>query len=272
MSSSIIKREDIISLETRQTISHRYHTVTKAINEEFWNSSSDTAHSFYVGSYGRNTAVNTSDIDILVEIPESEYNRYSSWSGNGQSRLLQTAKNAVLNSYSRSDIRADGQVVIIEFADDMRFEILPAFPQQSLWNTKITYKYPDTNMGGNWKSTDPKAEQKAMQEKNQYSNGLLCETCRHMRVVRDNNYRSYHLAGIIIDSFVYDAMGSWRFMNSGEESSNSDKSYEQVLLDYYNKISVNGFLVPKLYAPGSKMEIDTSKDWSVLGKVLNYMA
>ncbi|MDR3320286.1 MAG: nucleotidyltransferase domain-containing protein [Desulfovibrio sp.] len=30
----------------------------------------------YVGSYGSETAIDESDIDILVELPESEYTRY----------------------------------------------------------------------------------------------------------------------------------------------------------------------------------------------------
>lgn len=101
MSSKVIRYDNIIPLETRQSIAKRYHRVTRAINQEFWNSTSETAHSLYVGSYGRNTAIDTSDIDILVEIPEDEYNRYSSVKGNGQSRLLQAVKNAIQNTYSK---------------------------------------------------------------------------------------------------------------------------------------------------------------------------
>ena len=77
----------------------------------------------------------------------------------------QAVKNAIETPYSRSDIRADGQVVKIAFSDGMKFEVLPAFPQTSLGGS-VSHKYPDTNMGGNWRTTDPKSEQKAMKEKN----------------------------------------------------------------------------------------------------------
>ena len=127
MDNLVSKHSDIIPSEIRKTISRRYKTVTKAINQEFWNSSSDTAHSFYVGSYGRGTAVSTSDIDILVEMPKETYIRYDSIQGNGQSRLLQVVKSAIQNAYPRSDVRADGQVIKINFADDIYFEVLPAF-------------------------------------------------------------------------------------------------------------------------------------------------
>ena len=36
-------------------------------------------------------------------------------------------------------------------------------------------------------------EQAAMEEKNRTSNGLLLDTCKHMRFIRDNYFSSYHL-------------------------------------------------------------------------------
>lgn len=72
---------------------------------------SETLHSLYVGSYGRGTAIDDSDIDILIELPEVEYNRFDAVWGNGQSRLLQAVRSAILESYPRSDVRADGRVV-----------------------------------------------------------------------------------------------------------------------------------------------------------------
>lgn len=270
MSSSVSKYGEVIPLDTRSTISLRYHTITKAVNREFWNSTSDSLHSFYVGSYGRGTAINSSDVDMLVEIPEDEYKRYDFQKGNGQSRFLQAVKNAIISAYPRSSVKADGQVIVIDFTDGIKFEVVPAFLHID-WIGNTTYTYPDTNMGGNWKSTNPKAEQETMREKNKSSNGLLYDTCRHIRRIRDNHYSSYHLSGILIDSFAFDAIQGWHFTREGEQNVGSSVSYEQALLNYYNQISFNGCLVPTIYAPGSKMILDASKDWSVLGKILNYI-
>ena len=180
MSCHITKRGEVIPMGTRTTISNRYKTITKAVNRAFWDSTSDVAHSLYVGSYGRGTAVDTSDIDILVELPKAEYERFDLCKGNGQSRLLQAVKEAIQTTYSQTDIRADGQVVKVLFADGMKFEVLPAFLSTD-WYGKTTYSYPDSNMGGNWKSTNPKAEQTAMKDKNTSSRGLLFDICKHMR-------------------------------------------------------------------------------------------
>ena len=107
-------------------IQSRYRAITKRINQDFWGSDSEIQHSFYVGSYGRGTAIYTSDIDMVVELPWSEYTKYNDYSGNGQSALLQAVRNSLKKTYSNSCVSADGQVVDIVFSDGVKFEIVPA--------------------------------------------------------------------------------------------------------------------------------------------------
>ena len=208
-----------IEQDTRKLISTRYKRITKAVNSAFWNSTSEIAHSRYVGSYGRGTAITTSDLDVLIELPNNEYEHFISLSGNGPSRLLQAMKDAILDTYPNTDVKGDGQVVIVNFSDGMKFEILPAF-QNDCFLTKCdrTYKYPDTHMGGNWMTTNPIAEQDAMDNKDSYSssNGLLKDTCKHIRYVKSECFSSYHLSGILIDSFVFTAIGDWHWLRDGE--------------------------------------------------------
>lgn len=263
----VLKHGEIISTEQRSAISYRYKRITRAINREFWNSESETTHGFYVGSYGRGTAIDTSDIDILVELPRDVYNQYDAHKSNGQSRLLQAVKNAILETFPQSDVRGDGQVVVVNFTDGIRFEILPAFKNFNCWGSWTgTYDYPDSNMGGNWLSTNPKAEQDAMEQKNRESNGLLYDTCRHMRQIRDSYFKSCHLPGIVIDSFVYHHIDSWRWPREGEVGTQPSGTYEKRLCDGcpYWSFSLN--------APGSGMQVDTSGCIDALKKVLNHMS
>ena len=92
MSSHVKRDNHPIDKNTRNLISTRYKRITKAINFEFWNSNSEIAHSRYVCSYGRGTAVSTSDLDVLMEFPNNEYDHFTSLTGNGQSRLLQAVE------------------------------------------------------------------------------------------------------------------------------------------------------------------------------------
>lgn len=243
--------------------------VTKAMNAEFYDSSSDTMHSLYVGSYGRGTAIDTSDLDIMVILPEDEYERYERYGNNGQSRLLQSVKEALKEPYPRSDIRADGQVVKINFSDGMRFEILPAF-EQALYG-RTTYIYPDSNMGGNWLPTNPKVEQVAMREKDADSNHLLVDTCRHMRYVHNTFFSSYILHGIVIDTFVYEALRSWHWPKPGTQGKpGGSYEYVKTMLDYWEHTSA-ARPVP-LQAPGSNDQVEIESSNECLGKVLHKMA
>lgn len=125
-------------------------------------------------------------------------------------------------------------------------------------------------MGGNWMSTDPKAEQNAMTEMDRSSNGLLKDTCKHIRTIRDEDYKSYHLSGIVIDSFVCDVIGSWKYVNDGETPAEAG-AYERALLDAFNYKSSYGSHTFDLRAPGSGMPVSTQASIDCLGKVLRAM-
>ena len=101
-----------IQVQDGGTISTRYKAITRRLNADFWNTTSDTSHSLYVGSYGRNTAIDGfSDLDMVFELPSSLYHKYHGYQGNGQSALLQVLRSSMQKKYSTSSIGADGQVV-----------------------------------------------------------------------------------------------------------------------------------------------------------------
>ena len=270
MSNYVKKGNHPIDAETRELISYRYKRITKAVNQEFWNSNSETSNSRYVGSYGRGTAIDTSDLDIMMVLPNGEYDHFTNMNSNGASRLLQAVKSAIINTYPNTTIKADGQVVVALFSDGMKFEILPAFKHINWfgdWDN--TYLYPDANMGGNWLSTDPLSEQKEMKDKNKQSSGLFFDTCKHLRFIHSNYYSSYHLSGILIDSFVYYAIRFWKWYEPKDDNTAEPGEYETHLLNVYSNeyCYVPGLLTPSLKAPGSEMSLDTT-DWDILGKVL----
>lgn len=274
MNFKVRKYDDVIPRQTRDEVAIRYHRIIRAVNREFWPNQRKTEHGLYVGSYGRGTAVDTSDIDMLMEIPMGQYDRFSDYSGNGQSQFLQAVREAILTTYPNSKIKADGQVVKVDFIEGMKFEVLPAFPVVQL-SGRVKYVYPDTNMGGHWKTTDPKSEQQEMSERNNLSNGLIRATCRHIRTLRAEFYPVSHLSGILIDSFVCNAAGEWSFLNGTPFSPfMSSRTYEEALLDHYNNVSLYGLFPPvDLTAPGSGMSVFADPDdWKLLGNILNMMA
>ncbi len=70
MGSKVTRRGEVISLDTRRTISVRYHTITKAINGEFWVLPVIQCI-VLCRIIWKGNSNNSSDIDMLVELPEA---------------------------------------------------------------------------------------------------------------------------------------------------------------------------------------------------------
>ena len=194
-----------IRVKNGAKISTRYKNITKRLNTDFWSTTSDASHSLYVGSYGRKTAIHgTSDVDMIFELPSSIYGRYDRYQGNGQSALLQAVRTSVIRKYPVTDIGADGQVVVVSFGDDIRFDLVPAFT-----NADGSFKHPDSNGGGSWQRTNPKPEIAAIRARNTACNGNLIALCRMMRAWKDK--MNVPIGGLLVDTLAYQFIGSWRY-------------------------------------------------------------
>ncbi len=190
----------------KQTVDVRVRNITKKINAHFWNSESDTLHSLIVGSYGRHTAIKTSDIDLIVELPWSEYSRFNNYAWNGQSALLQHVKQVLQKTYPTSSLSGDGQVVDIDFSDGIKFEIVPAFKYSD-----GGYCYADTNDGGRWRSMNPSKEMMVFAYMDACYNGNLIKLCRMARAWKEK--MNVLMPGILIDTIVYDFLGQYEYAN-----------------------------------------------------------
>ena len=185
------------------TISVRYKTTTRRLNTDFWNTTSERNHSLYVGSYGRNTAVQGfSDLDMIFELPSAMYYRYDKHLGNGQSALLQAVRTSMQKTYSTSSIGGDGQVIIIRFNDDIAFEIVPVFI-----NGSNSYTYPVSNGGGSWRTTNPRPEIEAIRTRSIACNGNLIALCRMMRAWKKK--WDVPMGGLLIDTLAYQFISDW---------------------------------------------------------------
>lgn len=200
----------VLSATTMDSISYRYKRITRQLNTNFWNTTSDTAHSRYIGSYGRDTAAKgVSDVDIYFRLPNALYHQYNAYQGNGQSALLQAVRNSMQNTYGTTSLKGDGQVVIVSFTDGITFEVLPGFD-----NTSDSVTFPDSNGGGCWRVCDPCKEMDAFSTRNAATNHNLKAICRMARVWKTQN--AVPISGMLIDTLAYQFIDTWQW---------KDKSY-----------------------------------------------
>ena len=229
--------------ETVDNISYRYKRITKQLNKDFWDTDSNVTHSLYVGSYGRGTDIHVSDIDMLFRLPYAKYQQYNSHAGNGQSSLLQEVRKSIQNTYSTAYLRADGQVVRVDFTDGINFEIVPTFINKD----DISYTYPDTNQGGSWRVTNPKAEIDEMSRANLEWNKNLKRLCRVARAWKD--YWDVPMGGLLIDTLAYNFLEKWDY---------KDKSflyYDWMSRDFFSFLKNQKADQNYWLAPGSNQRV-----------------
>ena len=222
-----------------RSISYRYKRLTRQLNSTFWNTDSESSHSRYIGSYGRDTAARgVSDIDVYFQLPLSVYQQYIGYVGNGQSALLQAVRNSVSNTYPTTSLRGDGQVVVIPFTDGITFELLPGFA-----NTNESITFPDANGGGCWRTCNPTAEMSTFAARNTAANHNLKAIGRMARIWKGQN--GVNMSGMLIDTLAYNFMGSW---------AHKDKSYmyhDYLARDFFIYLSQIDPAQERWGAPGS---------------------
>jgi hypothetical protein len=186
-----------------EAISTRYRAITRRLNTDFWDTTSDVSHSLYAGSYGRNTAIEgISDVDIVFQLPYSLYEQYNAYQGNGQSALLQTVRASIKKTYSVTEIKADGKVILVPFTDGITFEVVPGFV-----NTDQSYTFPNSYGEGSWEITNPRAEIEAIRTRNAACNNNLVRLCRMLRAWK--NQWSVPIGGLLIDTLAYQFIENW---------------------------------------------------------------
>lgn len=212
MSASLFEQfRKSLTIPNASDISVSYAEITKRLNKDFWDSESDSAHSLQVGSYGRHTAIKgVSDLDMAFELPLDVFERLSNIQSNGPSQLLQEVRNSILNRYSTSEVKGDGQVVVVSLGK-LRFEVLPVFFQSD-----GSYRFGDSNNGGSWDNYCwPKEEIQAVNSLNGECNRNLKRVAKMLRAWKDTH--GAPISGMLIDTL------SFNFLKSNKNY--NDKSY-----------------------------------------------
>lgn len=233
-----------IKLVDKVTWTNRFKRITKKINEKYYdNPDDDSNHRLRVGSTGRYTATSdASDYDIILELPWETYDRFNSHE-HGQSDLLQEVKSCIKETYSKTDISADGQVVDVNFNDGL-IEVVPGFE-----NHDKSFQYPDTHNGGSWKTTNPRPEKEQCKNDNDNSSGTFRDLSRMIRVWK--NHQGFVFQGILIDTLVHNFYKE----NEDDVNNSSYSGYPQLMYDLFQYLSEQDLEQTTWHALGSNQEI-----------------
>lgn len=241
---------DNIKIDNAGQISKRYSRITKVLNQYFYDIDSKTANSLQVGSYGRFTGVRgISDLDMLYFLPATAWTRFKY----RQSYLLQVVKSEIKKAYRSTDIRGDGQVVVVKFRNQV-VEVVPVF-----CNEDGTFIYPDTHNEGSWKTCNPRAEMSSFRSLNEDRKGHLRRLSKMVRAWRSRH--EVEMSGFLIDTLCYNF-----FSNLSEYDDKSLKSYDQLSLDFFTFLERQGDRT-YYYAPGSNSKVTVKKSFNKVAKL-----
>ena len=232
-----------LKIDNEEQISDRYAAITSVLNKNYRDSDSKTANSLQVGSYGRHTAIRgISDLDMIYMLGNEDWLRFKD---GRQSALLQEVKGVITKRYPRTEIRGDGQVVVVSFGNQ-DVEVVPAFEQKD-----GSFKYPDTHDGGSWPITRPREEIQAISRMNGEKNNNLRPLCRMVRSWK--NKHGVVMGGLLIDTLAYNFLE-----NTDKYNETSFGNYAGMVRDFFQNVA-NQDKKEFYLAPGSNQRVYVKK-------------
>jgi len=199
-----------------------------------------------VGSYGKGTASRPpSDLDLLFLLPSDNYYRVERLVGNKQSQLLQEVKRTLLATFPRTDLRADGQVVLAPF-QTYNVDVVPAFHL-----TDGTYITANTSDDGSWRPSNPFAEYQAITHTDSISAGKATHLLKMLKPWKRECL--VEIKSISLEVLVCEFVKQWQF---------NDRSlfyYDWLVRDFFNFMLAykNGWTL----VPGTTEKIDLGDAW-----------
>ncbi|NOT78450.1 MAG: hypothetical protein HOP07_05545 [Bacteriovoracaceae bacterium] len=243
-----------LSPTQKENASARHRALRAKLDIEFPGS-----RSFIVGSYGKNTSIRPpSDLDIMLVLPTHIYDRYSTigyllGSRNAQSEFLQEIKRRIQKVYPNTDMSADGQVIVLKFANSFSVEIIPCFEISGFYSKK--YRIADTNHGGRWREEDPDGESAAITASNKLTNGNTVRLIKMLKCWKRTcnvPLKSFHLEILAQD-----------FLRSYEHKDKSTLYFDYMTRDFFKWLygRVDNFFGVYITRPGTGESINIGTTW-----------
>jgi hypothetical protein len=220
--------------------------VVACLDRHYYGGNSETDHSFFIGSWAKETAIRPPrDTDVYFLLPPAVHARFQGNAGNRQSALLQEVKAVLTRRYPNTDLRGDGQVVLVRFGS-YSVEVVPAFELVG-----GGYWICDTHNEGSYKKTDPWAEVTHIDAVDRTNNGNLRPLIRMFKAWQAwcaVPIKSFHLE-LLAANFL--AQSPWRL--------NSFFWFDWISRDFFAYLyhRANSYVV----APGTLESIYLGNEW-----------
>jgi hypothetical protein len=224
----------------------KFNNVVGCLNRHFYDNNSETLNGIVIGSWGKFTQIMPPrDVDALFLLPDHVYHRFQQRVGNRQSQLLQEVKDALFETNSRTEMRADRHVIIVPF-DAITVEVAVGF--RCMDGSIIAC---DSKGNGQYVRSTALAEAAELDASDRAWNGNTRALIRMIKCWQDNS-NVYSLKSFMIERLAQDFLLRW------QHHLNGPFYYDWMVRDFFAYLigQANGYLV----MPGGDMVL-LGSDW-----------
>ncbi|WP_054691862.1 SMODS domain-containing nucleotidyltransferase [Syntrophomonas palmitatica] len=238
-----------IKVDNHDIIIQRGKEIALAVNNYYWHIKSDTRNVFYLGSFGRDTAINELDnVNIMVVLPLQIYERLAKWPGNVQRTLLRETRDFMSKINADAFIN-DEHCLMMPYKEKPLVEVIPAFAVPK----KNGYIYPDPSEGGRWQEFNPIREIEVIDEYNYKYGGKVKHIARMTRA-----WKFTHK--VVMPSMLIDTM-AMNFMEDWEGAEVSYGYYGNMMMDFMEYLAGRRKEQLDWYAKGSNRKLHREDDF-----------
>lgn len=251
----------ILTPTQKKNGNQKRESVVSCLNYKYYRQNSTIENSFLIGSWAKDTAVRPPrDIDIYFLLPIDVFNRFNIYSGNKQSALLQEIKDVLSKSFPNTKMKGDGQVVVVEF-ESYKVEVVPAFLLRDRG-----YWICNTDNGGSYKLTYPRAETKHIEVLDRSNENILRPLIRMLKI-----WQAYH--SVPIKSFFLELLAA-DFINQLPSELKKWSFFDYIIYNFFDSlhqiINISKTNITIL-VPGTLEEIIIQPEWnSNIRRARNY--
>lgn len=237
-----------LKVDNAEQLHEIFHGVAIRINQDYWKIKSDTRNAYFIGSYGRGTAIKgVANVNMLVVLPQKVYEHFNAMRDNGQEALIKHVANSVAVDYENTRVNEEGHI-LIDLPIQVTFEVVPGF-----LTDKKSCLYAEPAEGGIWKKFNPLREIQVMEDQNYLYNGKVKHLARMMRAWK--NTHEVPISGILLDTLVLYFMEEW------EGNQTSFSYYGNMIQDFLEYLAGRRKEQLHWYAKGSNRQLLSTDDF-----------
>lgn len=175
--------------------------VARCLHNAYYDEDFNFSRFLLSGSYAKGTAIRpSSDVDMMFQLTDETFLQYSGYASGAQSALLQNVRGELLKTFPRTDIKADGQAIIVDYESRV-FEVVPTFLYQG------QFYIADTSNGGRWKPTNPIQEAQELHQVDAQANGHVRALIKYLKVWK--RFKDVPLKSIVLEKAALYFVQQW---------------------------------------------------------------